>query len=538
MPYMSGAEAMVKLLVQEGVDVIFGIPGVQTVDAVDAIYRNGHIRWISPRHEQTAAYMALGYAMTTGKIGVAMVLPGPGALNITAAIGTAYATSAPVLVISGQVESLNIGFHRGVLHELDEQLDIFRPITKYAARAVRAEDIPDLVAQALKQLKTQRPRPAFVEVPYDLWAKEAEMAFPGTERYPPIPPDGTEIERAVAILTRARRPLILAGRGAVKAEVGGEIRALAERLHAPVIMTPEAQGLVPVNHPFYGGNFFLWRNPIFARADAVLVIGSRLRASGNSRLELRPTARVIQVDCDSGELGRNHRIDLGISADAKLTLKAILESLGSRSASLWKEDQIARVRISLRRKLEDIAPLQVRIIDSIHGAIGDEGIIVPDITNIGYYCDLAYPVNRPCSYVDSAYFGTLGFAFPTALGAKVAHPGRPVVAVCGDGGFAYASAELATAVQEKINTIAIIFRDDAYGTVTNIQRRQFGARFIGNRLHNPDYVRFARAFGAAGMRAKTPRELGKALSQALAADQPVLIDVPVPPLEEPWAVLG
>jgi acetolactate synthase-1/2/3 large subunit len=534
---MTGAEALVTLLARDGVETVFGLPGVQIVDAIDAIYRDGRIRWISTRHEQTAAYMAYGDALSSGKVGVAMVLPGPGALNTMAAIGTAYAASAPVLLISGQIESQHIGFHRGVLHELDEQTDIFRYITKYTARARRAEDIPDILSQALRQLKTGRPRPAEIEVPYDLWSKKGDMTFPVTERLTPISPEPGDIEKAIAILKKARRPMILAGRGAIKAGVGREITQLAGQLRAPVVMTPEGQGLITVTHPFYGGNFTLWLNPIFQEADAIIVVGSRLRASGNTRLNLKPEVKVIQVDCDTGELGRNHRIDLGISADAGLTLNALIKGLGNGSGSRWEEKEIAGLRTRLKNRLEKAAPLQMSIIEEIHEGLGDDGIIVPDVTNVGYWCDIAYPVNKIYSYIDSSYFATLGFAFPTALGAKAGNPDRPVVAICGDGGFPYASAELATAVQEKINVIVLLFTDNAYGTVTNIQRRQFGGRYIGNKLHNPDYVKFAEALGAGGIRVENHKEIGKALRPALEADKPVIIEIPVPALEEPWEAL-
>jgi acetolactate synthase-1/2/3 large subunit len=537
MPQMSGAEALVKLLVQDGVEVVFGLPGVQIMDAIDAIYRDKHIRWISTRHEQTAAYMAYGYAMTTGKTGVAMVLPGPGALNTAAAIGTAYASSAPVLLISGQIESQHLGFHRGVLHELDEQSDIFRYLTKYCGRAQQAEDIPDILRQALRQLKTGRPRPAEIEVPYDLWSKRREITFGSTERLTPVQPEPEDIKKAADILGKAKRPIILAGRGAVKAGVSREIRRLAERLNAPVVMTPEGQGLIPRQHPCYAGNSTLWLNPFFKEADAITVVGSRLRASGNTRLDLGMETKVIQIDCDAGELGRNHRTDLGISADAGLTLNALLDKLDDRSASTWRESEIARLRDSLKEKLEKAAPLQMSIINTIHEVIGDEGIIVPDITNLGYWSDIAYPVSRIYSYVDSSYFGTLGFAFPTALGAKTGNPDRHVVAICGDGGFPYASAELATAVQEGINVIVLLFSDNAYGTVTEIQRRQFGGRYIGNKLHNPDYVKFAEAFGATGMRLGSHEELGVQMNQVMKADRPVIIEIPVPPLQTPWDVL-
>jgi acetolactate synthase-1/2/3 large subunit len=302
-------------------------------------------------------------------------------------------------------------------------------------------------------------------------------------------------------------------------------------------MTPEGQGLIPCEHPFYAGNYTLWLNPVFKEADAILVVGSRLRASGNTRLNLKHEQKVIQIDCDTGELGRNHRTVIGISADAGLTLTALIQALGSQTGSRWQEAEITRLRTGLKNKLEKAAPLQMSIISTIHEVLKDDGIIVPDVTNLGYWCDIAYPVNKIYTYVDSSYFATLGFAFPTALGAKIGNPDKAVVAICGDGGFPYASAELATAVQEEINVVTLIFTDNAYGTVSGIQRRQFGGRYIGNKLHNPDYVKFAEAFGAIGMRVQNHEELGEKLSSALAADRPVLIEIPVPQLDTPWDTL-
>jgi acetolactate synthase-1/2/3 large subunit len=537
MPFMSGAEAMVALLAREGVEVVFGLPGVQIMDAIDAIYRQKNIRWISTRHEQTAAYMAYGYARTTDRIGVAMVLPGPGALNTTAAIGTAFTASAPVLLISGQIESFHLGFHRGVLHELDEQIDIFRHLTKWCGRASKTEEIPVLLHQALQQLKAGRPRPVEIEVPFDLWSKKAEMPLLPVAAVPPALPGPEEINKAAGLLGQARRPLILTGGSAARSDLSQEITQLAELLNAPVVMTTEGQGVISYDHPLCAGNCTLWLNPALSQADVILVVGSRLRASGNTHLELRPDQKVIQIDFDADEPGRNMRIDLGITADARAALTALIQELRGVSSSWWQEKEVAGIRAEIKARLEKAAPLQLAIIRSIHNVLPEDSIIVPDITNIGYWCDIAYPVNKTRTYVDSSYFATLGFAFPTALGAKVGNPDKPVVAICGDGGFPYAAMELATAVQEGINVITLLFVDNAYGTVTGIQRRQYGSRFVGNRLHNPDYVKFAESFGAIGVRLSHHEELGDKLSSALAAERPVVIEVPVPQLDTPWDTL-
>ncbi len=537
MTQMSGAEALAAVLAREGVDVVFGIPGVQIMDAVDAIYRAGKIRWISTRHEQTAVYMAYGYARTTAKISVALVLPGPGALNTTAAIGTARAAAAPVLLVSGQIESQHLGHHRGVLHELDEQLDIFRHLTKWSGRATKAADIPVLLQRALQELKTGCTQPVALEVPYDLWAQPAGASFREIKAAPLPPPQRADIKKAARLLKEARRPVILCGSGAVKSGVTAEITALAGRLKAPVVMTTEGQGVIPGDDPMCAGNFVLWLNPVFKATDCLLVVGSRLRALGNTQLKLRPDRKVIQVDCGAAELGRNHRIDLGIHADARAALKALLGELDDPGASLWQAEKIAAIRTGVRKHLEAAAPLQLAVISQIKEVLGDEGILVPDITNLGYWCDIAYPVNRPRTYVESSYFGTLGFAFPTALGAKVGSPDKAVVAVCGDGGFPYAATELATAVQEGINVVTLVFSDDAYGTVTGIQRRQFGGRYVGNRLHNPDYVKLAGAYGAVGVRLDSHEGLAQTLRAALDRGKPAVIEIPVPQLDTPWDTL-
>jgi acetolactate synthase-1/2/3 large subunit len=243
------------------------------------------------------------------------------------------------------------------------------------------------------------------------------------------------------------------------------------------------------------------------------------------------------VDHDFDEMGRNHRIDLGINADAGLTLKALLDECHGTCGSAWQPAEIAALRERVKTRIEKAAPLQTSILRQMKDALPEDAIIVPDITNLAYWFDVYYPVNRTNTYVDSSYMATLGYAFPTALGAKVGNPGKPVVALCGDGGFPYASAELATAVQEGINVIVLLFSDGLYGTVTGIQRRQFGGREMGNKLLNPDYVKFAESFGAVGIRLSSPDELGARLKEALGAGKPVVIECPVPQMDTPWVTL-
>ena len=534
----NGAEALVAALKQEPVEVIFGIPGVQLLDALDAVYRDGGIRWISTRHEQTAAYMAYGYARTTGKAGVVLVPPGPGALNTAAAIGTANAAAVPVLLISGQIGSGLFGRRQRALHELDAQTELFSHLTGWSRRATRPEEIPAFTVEALRRLAGPPSRPVEMEIPVDLWAQPAEMDVAPAAKTPPVSPDPAAIEKAAALLRRARRPIILTGSGAVNAGSPADVTRLAERLNAPVVMTTEGQGVIDPAHPLCAGNFTLWRHPILKQADAILVIGSRLKVAGSAKLELGPEQAMVRIDHDPEELELNYPSALGIHADAGLAVKRLLEAVPATPAGVWTHDEIAVMRHDLRKQMAAAAPVQTGIIDAIRRVLPPDGIVVADITNIGFWCDVAYPVLRPRTYVDSSYFGTLGFAFPTALGAKVGNPDSPVVAICGDGGFPYASAELATAVQEGINVITLLFSDDAYGTITGMQRRRFDGRYIGDKLHNPDYVKFAASFGAIGVRLSSPDELGEKLEELLVADRPSLIECPVPPMATTWEVFN
>ena len=534
MERMNGAEALVAMLRQEQVEVIFGIPGVQIVDAIDAVYRDGGIRWLSPRHEQTAAYMAYGYARTTGKTGVAMVLPGPGALNATAAVGTANAALTPVFVISGQIGSGFIGRQRRVLHELDAQTDIYRHLTKWSERATRTKDIPQLAAEALHQLHGVPARPVALEIPVDLWAQQADMDLPPAERTAPVPPDPAAIERAADLLGTAKRPIILTGSGAMDADITG----LAETLNAPVVMTTEGQGVIDPGHPLCAGSYLLWQHPILKQADTILVVGSRLKMAASTHLDPGPQQAVIQIDHDPEELGRRCPLALGINADAGLAVQALLKACPGPGASAWTREEISRTRDGINKQMETAVPLQMSLIREIHRVLPPESIIAADVTNIGFWCDIAYPVARPRTYLDASYFGTLGYAFPTALGAKVGNPDTPVVAICGDGGFPFASAELDTAVQERINVITLVFSDNAYGTVSGMQKRRFNGRYMGDKLHNPDYAKFAASFGAIGVRLTSPDELGPKLEEALNADRPVVIECPVPSMATTWEVFS
>jgi acetolactate synthase I/II/III large subunit len=540
MPVMSGAQALIRSLAREGVEVIFGLPGVQIMDAFDALYHEPSIRLVLVRHEQSAAYMADGYARTTGKVGVALVVPGPGALNAAAGLGTAYATSSPVLLVSGQMETYNLGQRRGALHEIDDQLDVFRPITKWNARTTQVEEIPDLVHTAMRHLTTGRPRPVEIEVPWDVLPATADAELLEREVFLKQPPEPSQIKEAAELLAHAQYPLIWAGGGAREADLSPELLELAQAINAPVITTAEGKGAIPEDNPLYLGSFYYGHGPghrALPRADVILAIGSRLHLVPRVPWAIQPHQRLIQIDADAEEVGRNFPSAVGIAANGRLSLQSLLDDLGGKTrSSQWTQGEVAAIRQQTYEEIKQMAPLQVQIIETMRQELDDDAILVSGTTEIGYWSHLAFPVLKPRSYITSGYFATLGYAFPTALGAKIGNPHRQVIATSGDGGFMYASSELATAVQEGINTVTLVFNNGMLGASHSDQERRYNGRIIGTELHNPDFARLAEVYGAMGIRLSSHQELGNALRTALRAQRPVVIEIPIPNLRPPFQI--
>ena len=540
MPVMSGAQALVRSLARHGVEVVFGLPGVQIMDVFDALYDEPGIRMVLTRHEQATTYMADGYARTTGKPGVALVVPGPGALNATAGLGTAYATSSPVLLVSGQIESYNLGQNRGALHEIGEQLDVFKHLTKWCGRSDTVNEIPGMVRNAFREMSSGRPRPVEIEIPWDVLPMTDQIELPEPEGPGKQQPEPGLIREAAQLLAGASRPLIWAGGGTRDAAVSTELLDLAVALNAPVITTPEGKGAIPENSPLSLGSFYYAHGPghiALPQADVILAVGSRMMFTPNVPWGIQSHQKVVQIDADPEELGRNIPATVGIAADARLGVQALLAELGGRTrASQWTETEISAIRQQADREIREMAPLQVEIIETIRHELDDDAIMVAGTTDIGYWSHLAYPVLAPRSYLTSSYFATLGYAFPTALGAKVGNPGRQVVATTGDGGFGYASSELATAVQEGINVVTLVFNNEMLGASHHDQQQRFGGRVIGTRLHNPDFAQLAEVYGAVGVRLDSHEGLGDALRDALRANLPVVIEVPIPNLAPPFQI--
>jgi acetolactate synthase-1/2/3 large subunit len=532
MSRMTGGKALVEMLRRHGVDTIFALPGVQNDALFVAFYDAGEaLRVIHTRHEQGAAYMAYGYARASGKVGAYAVVPGPGLLNTTAALATAYATNTPVLCISGQIPSDLIGRGFGLLHEVPDQLGILRTLTKWAERIEHPTETGQLVNEAFRQLHDGRSRPVALEMPLDVMAFETEVALPATgEPPPPTLPDPDLIDKAAALLAGAKKPLLFVGGGAVGA--AEEVRAIAEMLQAPVVSYTGGKGIVSDRHYLaqsaYAGHE-LWRD-----ADVVLAVGTRLHQP-QVRWGIDADLKLIRIDIDPREITRIQRPALGIVADAKPAFTELYRALGRRNPSRpSRKDELEALKARSLARLADSLGPQCAYLEAIRAELPDEGIYVEDLTQVGYVGRVAFPVYHPRSYIHSGYQGTLGFSFATALGAKVGRPDLPVVSISGDGGFMYNVQELSTAVKHGIDVVAIVFADGAYGNVRRMQKEDYGNRLIGVDLHNPNFPKMAESYGVAGVRTTTPDGLRRELGAALKRRGTTLIEVAVGEMPDPW----
>jgi acetolactate synthase-1/2/3 large subunit len=517
MTLMNGGQALVNSLAREGVRVVFGLPGAGQYEAIDALYTIPGIRYLTTRHEQATTYMADGYYRASGEIAAALVVPGPGIYNAFAGMATAYAVSSPMLVVTGTR-------HQDHPHGQEPELTGVGQVSGWARRAPSPGEIPQLVQAAFAQMKRGRARPALLEIPSAVFAQvgEVELCTPQAVTRPAAAPE--RIERAAQMLIKATKPAIWAGGGVYRAGASAILQALAEHLQAPVVSTAQGKGALSDKHPLSLGLAELRYRPLrrwLDEQDLILAIGTRTDFTG-----LLQHGRVIQIDLDEQQIGQAEHI-FGLVGDAQSTLQALHELVVSATeARPSRAGEVAALNAARFDPAHQLQP-QWDLMQAIRATIPDDGILVQDMNQMGYYSRNYYPVYQPHTYLTASQLGTLGAAFPVALGAKVAQPDRAVVALCGDGGFLYNSQELATAVQYGIHVVVIVFNDNAYGNVLRAQREQFDGHVIGTELHNPDFVQLAQAYGAQGVRAHGAVELADGLRQALLANAPTVIEVPV-----------
>ncbi len=535
MSMMTGGEAIVDGLLRHGIDTVFGLPGVQTYGLFDAFARaSNRLRLINARHEQTTAYMALGYACATGRPSAYAVVPGPGVLNTTAALATAWGVNAPVLCLTGQVPSMMIGRRRGQLHELPDQLGTLRTLVKWAERIDHPSQASYLVARAFQEMLSGRRGPVALEMPWDQFTATAEVTPQDPLSLHPNPmPDPEKIDALAKLLNEAKAPMLWVGGGALHA--APEIQALAERIGAPVVSFRSGRGIVDDRHSLgltIPAAYRLW-----PETDLLVAFGTRLEVPTGRWGKMPAGLKIARIDVDPAEMSRM-KVGIGIVADTADAARALAGVVASRNDPA-RAAAIARAKADTLVDIQRVQP-QMSFLQAIREVLPENGIICDEMTQVGYVSWFGFPFYAPRTLITSGFSGTLGAGFPTALGVKVAMPDRPVVSLNGDGGFLFGGAELATAMQYGINLITIVFNNSAYGNVLRDQHRLFEGRDSGSRLRNPDFLAYARSFGVHGWRVNNAAGLRDALAEAVKANTPTLIEVMTDITQEtaPWAFIA
>ena len=534
MPRLTGGQAIVKSLREQGVDVVFGLPGVQLDHFFNALHDDSNaIRVIHPRHEQAAAYMAFGYAQATGRVGAYAVVPGPGLLNTTAALSTAYACNTPVLALTGQINAHAIGKGYGLLHEIPDQLGLIRGLTKWAARIEHTTQASALVSEAFTQLTHGVAKPVELEMAMDLLGVESECEIlPRVAPAPPLAADPAAVVEAARLLGNAKQPMIVCGGGAVDA--GQALLEVAEMLQAPVVSHRMGKGIVTDRH--YLSQSLPAGHRLWPNIDVVLAVGTRMQHQSMS-WGLDDGIKVVRIDLDPAQMHRFGKPAVGLVADAKQALTRLAEALPKyNSKRPSRKDELEGFKAAISTELESKLAPQAAFIKVLRDVLPDDGVFVDELTQVGYVARSLFPSYRPRTYLCSGYQGTLGAGFPSALGAKVALPDTPVLSITGDGGFMFNVQELSTAALHGINLVTVVFNDNAFGNVKRMQEDLYGGRVIGSELRNPDFMKLADSFGVESARAKDPAALQTALEKAFATSGPTLIEVPVGKMPDPWGI--
>jgi acetolactate synthase I/II/III large subunit len=531
---MTTGEAVVAALAANGLDTVYALPGVHNDDFFDALARNADtIRTVHTRHEQGAAYMALGAALATGKPQAFCVVPGPGLLNTSAALLNAYGMNAPVLALFGQIPDADIGRGFGHLHEIRDQTGIIARLVDWSARIRDPGEAPRLVAKAIQSMFTGRPGPAALECAIDVWGRSGPV-HPVAPLPVPVPRiDEDAIKAAARRLGAAKRPLIIAGGGAQDASA--EVTALAHLLQAPVMSYRRGRGVLDDRDPL-SVNLPIGHE-LWAEADVVLGVGTHMHMPLKQWGFDRDLA-IIRVDADPDEPARIVKPKVALIGPAAPILRrliGILPAYNARRPS--RADEMRERHARMQKRMSKLEP-QLSFLAAIRTELPEDGIFVDEVTQVGFAARLAFPVYRPRTFVSPGYQDNLGYGFATALGVQDARRDVPVVSITGDGGFLFTAAEMATAIRHRIPLVTVVFNDGAFGNVRRIQQESYGNRLIASDLANPDFVAFAESFGAAAVRAGSPDALRTALRTALAnRDGPTLIEVPVGAMPSPWEFL-
>jgi len=540
---LNGAKALIKSLENQKVETIFGIPGGAILPTYDALY-DSSIRHILVRHEQCAAHAADGYARASGKVGVCMATSGPGATNLVTGIATAYMDSSPIVAITGQVPRNMIG--RDAFQEADI-IGIVTPITKYNFQIRSPHDIPIVVKQAFRVASSGRPGPVLIDFPVDVQKEEAdinlELEVDIAGYRPTSDPHPLQVKRAAELLLNAERPIILAGGGVILSNASEELIELSEYLSVPVAVTLMGKGAFPENHPLYLGMIGMHgsavANKLILEADVVLAVGTRFTDRSVGKFdEFCRDAKIIHVDIDAAEIGKNVRPHVPIVADAKKTLKAIYEAAKEiqckQDRSIWLQ-RVKQVKDEFS-SLPDVQSDRLRpkdVIKEVRRLLPENGIVTTGVGRNQMWAAIYFKAYKPRTFITSGGLGTMGFGLPAAIGAKAAKPESIVVDIDGDGSFLMTERELATTIAEGIPIIAVIMNDGWLGMVKYWQDLFYGKRRSATNLKQgiPDFVKLAQAYGASGIRVHTIQEFSKAFKEAMKNEVTTVIDVIISPDE-------
>jgi len=536
MTTMTGGEAIVSGLVAHGIDTVFGLPGAQVYGLFDAFHQ-AQLKVIGARHEQACGYMAYGYARSSGKPGVFSVVPGPGVLNAGAAMLTAFGSNEPVLCLTGQVPTQFLGKGRGHLHEMPDQLATLRTFVKWADRIEYPDVAPTLVARAFQEMMSGRRGPVALEMPWDIFTARAEVAAAKVfETFPAPLPDADHVKDAAMLIAASKRPMIFVGSGAIDAREA--VLELAETIDAPVVAFRSGRGIVSNAHELgltMAAAYRLW-----PETDMMIGIGTRLELPTMTRWPYQPDGlRSVRIDIDPVEM-RRYPPNVAIIADAKAGTRALAAAVGRAGyrKTAGRRSAIREASAAALKEIQKVQP-QMAYLNILREVLPANAIVTDELSQVGFASWYGFPVYEPRTFITSGYQGTLGSGFPTALGAKVANPNRPVVAITGDGGFMFGVQELSTAVQFNVGVVTLVFNNNSYGNVRRDQRTRFDGRVVAADLVNPDFVKLAESFGVAASRVSSPDHFRPALEKALVHDGPYLIAIEIPRDSEvtPWTFI-
>lgn len=531
----TGAQIVWECLVREGVEVVFGYPGGANLPIYDAML-DYPIRHILPRHEQGAAHMADGYARVSGKVGVAIATSGPGATNLTTGIATAYMDSVPVVFITGQVATRFIGYD--AFQETDVT-GITLPITKHNYLVTDVHDLTRVIREAFYIARSGRPGPVLIDIAKDVqqamiedWEyDESPIRLPGYR--PDLRPLPQHLEQAVEMINNAKRPVILAGHGVLMAGAMQQLRELAEKTRTPVAMTLLGIGCFPASHPLNLGMMGMhgeaWVNQAIQQADLLLAIGMRFddRATGNLN-KYATQARKIHFEIDPSEVNKNVRVDLALIGDLKETLEQLLPHVQAADHSDWLEQIDEMKGDSAVRDIQNLPDsghlYAAHVINDLWRYTNGEALVVSDVGQNQMWTAQYYKHDKPFTYITTGGLGTMGFALPAAIGAKVARPDAEVWVIAGDGGFQMTQAELATAAQERLKINIAIINNGFLGMVRQWQEFFYERRYAATPITSPDFVKLAEAHGLTGLRVTKRAEVEEAVRKARQTEGTVLID--------------